>query len=109
MQDTGQSRSNEVNRRTVVAGVAVMATGSAADNAECAELFVNGGAHLVVPDFVTVLETGGSLFPMVEQVRRATAWAYKNAASFGGDPNRIYVAGRSSGAHLAGTVLITDW
>src|SRR5262249_40359693 len=50
-----------------------------------------------------------SLFPMVEQVRRAVAWVYKNAASFGGDPDRIYITGRSSGSHLGGTVLITDW
>jgi len=83
--------------------------GSAKDNAECAELFVNAGAHLAVLDFITVLETGGSLFPMVEQVRRGVAWVYKNAASFGGDPNRIYITGRSSGSHLGGTVLIADW
>jgi arylformamidase len=83
--------------------------GSAKDNAESAELFVNAGAHFVVLDFANVLETGGSLFPMVEQVRRGVAWVYKNAASFGGDPNRIYISGRSSGSHLGGTVLITDW
>src|SRR5262249_20104963 len=33
----------------------------------------------------------------------------RNAASFGGDPDRIYIAGRSSGSHLAGVMLITDW
>ena len=37
------------------------------------------------------------------------AWVYKNAKSFGGDPNRIYVSGQSSGAHLAGNVVTTDW
>src|SRR5439155_1700847 len=37
------------------------------------------------------------------------AWAPKPASSFGGDPGRIYVAGHSSGGHLAGTVLVTDW
>ena len=55
------------------------------------------------------IKAGGSLMPMAEQVRRAVAWVYKNAASFGGDPNRIYVSGHSSGAHLAGMTLITDW
>ena len=46
---------------------------------------------------------------MIEQVRRGVAWTAKNAASFGGDPNRVYVTGHSSGAHLGGCVLITDW
>jgi arylformamidase len=83
--------------------------GSAADNAECADLFVNAGAHLAVLDFINVIEAGGSLFPMVEQVRRGVAWVYANARSFGGDPSRLYVTGRSSGSHLGGVVLITDW
>ena len=72
-------------------------------------MFVGAGAHLVVPDFVKVQDAGGSLFAMVEQVRRAVAWTYRNAASFGGDANRLYVSGRSSGAHLGGVVAITDW
>lgn len=83
--------------------------GSAADNAEAADLFVNAGAHYVVLDFINVIEAGGSLFPMVEQVRRGVAWVYDNAKSFGGDPSRLYISGRSSGSHLGGVVLITDW
>ena len=83
--------------------------GSAADNAEAADLFVNAGAHYAVLDFVNVIEAGGSLFPMVEQVRRGVAWVYENAKRFGGDPGRIYISGRSSGSHLGGVVLITDW
>jgi len=83
--------------------------GLAKDFAFPAELFVHGGAHYVVPDFINVVEANGSLTPMAEQVRRAVAWVYRNAQSFGGDPNRIYVSGHSSGAHLAGVVLVTDW
>jgi arylformamidase len=83
--------------------------GAAKDNAEAADLFVNAGAHYVVLDFINVIEAGGSLFPMVEQVRRGVAWVYTNARSFGGDPDRLYVSGRSSGSHLGGVVLITDW
>jgi len=81
-----------------------------AENYACpAELFVHAGAHFVVPDFVGVEDVGGSLLPMAEQVRRAVAWVYRNARQFGGDPARLYVSGHSSGAHLAGVVLTTDW
>jgi arylformamidase len=83
--------------------------GRAKDYGFAAELFVNAGAHHVVPDFINVLEAGGSLMPMADQVRRAVAWVYRNAKSFGGDPERIYVSGHSSGGHLAGVVLTTDW
>ena len=83
--------------------------GLAKDYATPAELFVNAGAHFVVLDFNNVVETKGDLMPMAKQVRSAVAWIHKNAASFGGDPNRIYVSGHSSGGHLAGVVLTTDW
>jgi arylformamidase len=83
--------------------------GSAKDFAFPAEMFVNAGAHFVVLDFVQVQDAGRSLLPMIEQVRRALAWVYKNAATFSGDRNRIFIAGHSSGAHLAGVTLITDW
>ena len=83
--------------------------GLAKEYAFPAELFVRAGAHIVVPDFVSVQDAGGNLLPMADQVRRAVAWVYRNAESFGGDPSRIYVSGHSSGAHLAGVVLTTDW
>lgn len=74
-----------------------------------AEVLTRAGAHYVVPDFVSVDDTNGDLAPMVEQVRRAIAWTAKNAASFGGDASRIYLSGFSSGSHLAGVALLTDW
>jgi arylformamidase len=83
--------------------------GSAKDSAYPAEMFVVAGAHYVALDFVSVGDVGGNLMPMADQVRRAVAWVYKNAARFGGDPHRLYLSGHSSGAHLAGVVLITDW
>jgi arylformamidase len=52
---------------------------------------------------------GGDLEVMAAQVRRAIAWVYNNAASFDGDPDRIYVGGFSSGGHLCGVALVTDW
>jgi len=74
-----------------------------------AETFVNAGAHFIVPDFINVLEANGDLMPLIEQVRKAVAWVYKNAASFNGDPNKIYISSHSSGAHLAGVTLVTNW
>jgi arylformamidase len=81
--------------------------GEARSQAYAAETFVQAGAHWVVPDFATVLDVG--LDGMVAQVRRAVAWVAQNAASFGGDPARLYVGGHSSGGHLAACVLVTDW
>jgi arylformamidase len=81
----------------------------AKNNAFAAELFVHAGAHFAVPDFAWVQDVGGSLMPMAEQVRRAVAWVHRNAKSFSGDPSRIYVSGHSSGGHLAGVILTTDW
>ena len=46
---------------------------------------------------------------MAGQVRNAIAWVYKNAASFGIDASRLYIGGRSSGAHLTGVALVSDW
>jgi arylformamidase len=83
--------------------------GLAKEHCYAAELYVNAGAHYVVVDFINVDQAGGDLMPMAEQVRRAIAWVGKNAASFGGDPGRIHVSGHSSGAHLAGVSLVTDW
>ena len=83
--------------------------GLASEYAFPAELFVRAGAHYVVLDFIDVVEAGGSLMPMASQVRRAIEWVYRNARSFDGDPNRVYVSGHSSGAHLAAVALTTNW
>jgi arylformamidase len=83
--------------------------GSAKGYAFPAEAFVKAGAHYVVPDFGSVKQTHGNLLPIVDQVRRAVAWVYKNADSFGGDSSRLYVCGHSSGGHLAAVVLTTNW
>jgi len=81
----------------------------AADYAFLAEPFVTAGAHYVILDFTNVDDAGGSLFPMVEQVRRAVGWVYENAKSFGGDPNRLYLSSHSSGSHIGGCVVTHDW
>ena len=83
--------------------------GSAKDSAYPAEMFVTAGAVFIAVDFVSIDKADGNLMTMADQVRRAVAWVYKNGARFGGDPNHLYLSGHSSGAHLAGVVLVTDW
>jgi arylformamidase len=46
---------------------------------------------------------------MYQQVRRALAWVWRNAESFGGDRDRIYISAHSSGSHLGGVVLTRGW
>ena len=73
-------------------------------------MFVRAGAHFIALDFDGVEKHRAAIccrWPIRCGAR--VAWVYKNAKSFGGDPNRIYVSGQSSGAHLAGNVVTTDW
>ena len=84
-------------------------SGAAKDYGFPAEMFVQAGAHYVVPDFSWVQDTSASLLPIAEQIRRAITWVARNAASFGGDASRIYVSGHSSGGHQAGVLATTDW
>ena len=91
-------------------------------------LFIHGGywrmltknecslyAGAMAPAGATVLVNTYSLAPsvsldvIVRQCQAAVAWAYRNADSFGGDRDRIFVSGHSAGGHLAGMMLTTDW
>ena len=74
-----------------------------------AEALVHAGAHSVILDFINVEQAGGDLMPMYEQVRRALAWTWRNAESFGGDRERLYISAHSSGSHLAACVLTDGW
>ncbi len=83
--------------------------GAASEFTYLAEPFVDIGANFVVLDFTNVDAAGGSLFPMVEQVRRAVGWVFRNAEKFGGDRNRLHLISHSSGSHLAGCTVTHDW
>ena len=74
-----------------------------------AEPLVHAGAHSVILDFINVEQAGGDLTPMYEQVRRALAWTWRNAESFGGDREQLYISAHSSGSHLAACVLTDGW
>jgi arylformamidase len=81
----------------------------AADYALQAEPLLHAGAHAVIIDFINVEQSGGDLLPMYEQVRRALAWTWRNAESFGGDRERFYISAHSSGSHLSACVLTDGW
>jgi arylformamidase len=83
--------------------------GEAKDYGFPAELFVSAGVNYIALDFIAVGAANGDIGVMAEQVRRGIAWAFKNAASFGGDASRFYIGGHSSGGHLCGVALVTDW
>ncbi len=65
------------------------------------------GGIWIVPDFGDARQL--TLAGMAERCRRVLEWVVRNAASFGGDASRVFLAGHSSGAHLAAVLLTTDW
>ncbi len=50
-----------------------------------------------------------TLDDIVDDVRSAITWIYHHAADFGGDRDRIIVAGSSAGGHLSGMIAATGW
>jgi arylformamidase len=82
---------------------------TAEDYAFPAEMVMAAGAHFVGVDFDAVQDVGGDLNVLADQVRRALAFVHHAAANFGGDRNRIFVGGHSSGGHLTAVLLTTDW
>ena len=72
-----------------------------------AESFVARGATFIAVNYERVPKV--TLDEQVRQARAAVAWAYQHAAEFGGDRERIFISGHSSGGHVCGMVLVTDW
>lgn len=77
------------------------------DSSYAAPAFVAAGVNFVVLNFANIPKV--RLPDMVAQVRRGVAWVYRNGRELGGDPERLYVVGHSSGGHLTANVLVTDW
>ena len=72
-----------------------------------AEALVPGGIHVVVINFSKL--PNKRLPDVIMQARSAVAWVWRHAREFGGDADRLYLCGHSSGAHMAAMVLLTDW
>jgi arylformamidase len=72
-----------------------------------APTLVGRRAAYAVPDFGSLKTL--RLPDMIENCRRALEWVFRNAGDFGGNSDRLYLAGHSAGAHLAACLLVTDW
>src|SRR5690349_7423066 len=68
---------------------------------------VEAGAAVVLPGYD--LCPAVSLRTIVAQAKQALLWTRQQARRLNGDPDRIYVAGNSAGAHLAAMMLTEDW
>ena len=65
------------------------------------------GAHVVVVNYA--LAPAADMDEIVRQNRAALAWVWRNADSFAGDRDRLYVSGHSAGGHLVAMAMATDW
>jgi acetyl esterase/lipase len=74
-------------------------SGDRGDYGFAARAFAEKGFVVVVPDYRLVPVVRYPAF--VEDAAAAVAWTRANASRFGGDPERIVLAGHSAGAYLA--------
>jgi acetyl esterase/lipase len=71
-----------------------------------AEALTSKGYVVVVPDYRLFPEVRFPAF--VEDGAKAVRWAFQHAAAFGGDPERLYLMGHSSGAHTAAMLTLDE-
>ncbi|SEG30424.1 alpha/beta hydrolase [Marinobacterium lutimaris] len=69
------------------------------------ETFAKEGYITVIADHSKYPEVRFPAF--VEDGAAALAWVYRHIGEYGGDPERIYLSGHSSGAHI-GALLVAD-
>ena len=68
-----------------------------------ADAFTRRGYLVVIPDYIKAPE--GRFPEFIEDGAAAIAWVKANIADHGGNPEQIFVAGHSAGAHLGGLVV----
>jgi acetyl esterase/lipase len=70
-----------------------------------ADAFTRLGYVVIIPDYA---KYPAARFPVfMEDGAAAIAWTKQHVANYGGDPQKLFIAGHSAGAHLGG-LLLTD-
>jgi acetyl esterase/lipase len=69
--------------------------------------FASLGFLTIAPDYRNFPQ--GDIKDMMDDVRQAVLWTYNNAHRFGGNPNKIVLAGQSAGAHISMTILVEEF
>jgi len=82
-------------------------SGSAKEYSFIANPFIASNINVAIIDFDDVTKVG--LSGMIEQIRNSIKWIYNNSSKLSINKNKIYIVGHSSGAHLGGVLLTTDW
>ena len=67
-------------------------------------IFMSQGILVVAPDYRQFPQV--NVAEMLNDVDAAIQWTFDHVQEYGGDPNRIYIAGQSAGAHLTSTLVL---
>ncbi len=77
------------------------------DHAFLPKPFVDAGVLVASINYTLCPEV--TIDEITRQTRAACAWVWRNAVSYGGDPDRVHIFGHSAGGHLTAAVATTDW
>jgi len=77
------------------------------DYAFALEPLVSAGALIASVNYTLCPEV--TMDTLVQQVRKACAWVWRNVGDYGGNPDKLHVSGHSSGGHLTAMMVATDW
>ena len=72
-----------------------------------AESFVRSGIDVALIGYQLCPES--SMTGIVNQIRTALIWLWKNADNYAISKDRINISGHSAGGHITGMILATDW